>query len=202
MLSTTRLTLLGTTSRSATATASAPTRSSPLASQVLARRTLFTSKKPKPPGWKPFYKRRPILFTAIASPVVITASLGLSLLALFAYDASTYQHKHLNRVNVSEMAVEPERGGKKGLKVAKALVDDEDERTAASKGKKRLVIVGGGWGVSASAVMAGSLSRFVVELGDRADLCASLQSVGILKHLDPNEWHVTVVAPDNYFLFQ
>lgn len=27
------------------------------------------------------------------------------------------------------------------------------------------------------------------------------QSVGILKNLDPDEWHVVVVAPENYFLF-
>lgn len=28
-----------------------------------------------------------------------------------------------------------------------------------------------------------------------------LKAVGLLKHLDPDAWHVTVVAPDNYFLF-
>jgi NADH dehydrogenase FAD-containing subunit len=29
----------------------------------------------------------------------------------------------------------------------------------------------------------------------------SLQSVGMLKHLDPDLWHVTLIAPENYFLF-
>jgi hypothetical protein len=29
----------------------------------------------------------------------------------------------------------------------------------------------------------------------------SIQSVGILKELDPDIWHVTVVSPENYFLF-
>lgn len=28
-----------------------------------------------------------------------------------------------------------------------------------------------------------------------------VQAVGMLKHLDPDQWHVTLIAPDNYFLF-
>jgi NADH dehydrogenase len=91
------------------------------------------------------------LFTAIASPVVIAASFGVALAGLFAYDASTYRHKHLDKVNVADLAVEPERGGPKQLKIARALVDDDqDEQRRSNKDKQRLVIVGGGWGVSAA----------------------------------------------------
>jgi NADH dehydrogenase len=51
---------------------------------------------------------------------------------------------------VDPLALRPERGGKKNLKVATVLMDDQDERMIASsgEGKKKLVIVGGGWGVS------------------------------------------------------
>ncbi|KAI5481020.1 NADH-ubiquinone oxidoreductase 64 kDa subunit [Pseudohyphozyma bogoriensis] len=47
-----------------------------------------------------------------------------------------------------------------------------DNDPTHEEGKQRMVIVGGGWG-----------------------------SVGLLKNLDPDQWHVTVVAPENYFLF-
>ncbi|BGP13049.1 hypothetical protein JCM10213_000946 [Rhodosporidiobolus nylandii] len=129
---------------------------------------------PKAPKKPPFYRTHPYLTVLIASPFLITGSLAAALLGLWAYDASTYHHPHTDKVPVDPLALEPERGGKKGLKVAAALVDDRDARMINSSGedKKRLVIVGGGWG-----------------------------SVGILKHLDPDVWHVTVVAPDNYFLF-
>ncbi|GAA5971253.1 hypothetical protein JCM11641_008283 [Rhodosporidiobolus odoratus] len=133
---------------------------------------------PPPPGGKPpkapFYRTHPYWTALLVSPVIITGSLGAALLGLWAYDASTYHHPHKDQVPVDPLALAPERGGKKNLKVAKALVDDRDARMVNSSGedKKRLVVVGGGWG-----------------------------GVGILKHLDPDVWHVTVVAPENYFLF-
>lgn len=102
------------------------------------------------------YKRHPVLFTSIAVPTAIVASLGVSLLLLLGYDASTYADKHLDTVAVSPLALDPERGGKKNLKVAKVLVDDEDEQCVASSKKQRLVVVGGGWGVSCGSL--GSLS--------------------------------------------
>lgn len=142
------------------------------------QRTLFglskRNKQPKPPGWKPFYKRHPGWTAAAATPLIIVGSLGLTLLGLWAYDASTYHHPHDIKVPVDPLALNPERGGKKNLKIATALVDDLDDNRVGSSGKdkKKLVIVGGGWA-----------------------------SVGILKHLDPELWHVTLVAPENYFLF-
>ncbi|SCV67352.1 BQ2448_5998 [Microbotryum intermedium] len=136
-------------------------------------RTLFTSSKPRPPGWKPLYRRRPVIFTCIALPATLLVSVGLIGAGLLAYDASTYHEKHIKNVNVDPLALSPHRGGKKNLKIAEVLIDDTDDENHTKLSKKqRMVIVGGGWG-----------------------------SVGILKHLDPDQWHVTVVAPDNYFLF-
>lgn len=118
------------------------------------QRSLFglskSKKEPKPPGWKPFYKRHPGWTAAAATPLVIVGSLGLTLLGLWAYDASTYHHPHDIKVPVDPLALNPERGGKKNLKIATALVDDlDDNRVGASgKDKKKLVIVGGGWAVS------------------------------------------------------
>lgn len=105
-------------------------------------------RKPHPPGWKPLYRRRPLLFGLLATPVLVTGSLGVCLLGLLGYDASTYADKHLDKVAVNPLALLPTRGGKKNLKVAEALVDDEDEGRRISSKKQRLVVVGGGWGVS------------------------------------------------------
>ncbi|GAA6062318.1 hypothetical protein JCM10212_006870 [Sporobolomyces blumeae] len=136
-----------------------------------------TSSSPLPLAKKPrpFYRRHPYWFALGVSPIVITASLGVTLLVLLGYDASTYSHSSPHDgQRVDPLALRPERGGKKNLKVAQVLMDDQDERMVKSsgEGKQKLVIVGGGWG-----------------------------AVGILKHLDPDLWHVTVVSPDNYFLF-
>lgn len=110
------------------------------------RRTLF-SRAQKPPGWQPFYRRHPRVFALLAAPFVVGGSLGVALLGLWAYDASTYHHPHAGRVPVDPVALRPERGGKKNLKIAASLIDDLDERLVNARDKKRLVIVGGGWGV-------------------------------------------------------
>ncbi|KAL8968854.1 MAG: hypothetical protein Q9183_002277 [Haloplaca sp. 2 TL-2023] len=70
-------------------------------------------------------------------------------------------------------ALYPRRGGPKNLPIAETLVDDDDcpENTRA-KNKPKLVILGSGWG-----------------------------SVALLKQLNPEDYHVTVVSPVNYFLF-
>lgn len=126
------------------------------------QRTLFglskSKKDPKPPGWKPFYRRHPGWTAAAATPFVILGSLGVTLLGLWAYDASTYHHPHAAKVPIDPLALNPERGGKKNLKIATALIDDlDDNRVGASgKDKKRLVIVGGGWGVSCARAMSQS----------------------------------------------
>jgi len=99
---------------------------------------------------------------------------GALVVAFFVYDASTYKEEtHKGDIPVSEAALFPERGGPKNLPIAQVLVDDEDcETMLEQKYKPKLVILGTGWG-----------------------------SVAMLKELNPGDYHVTVVSPDNYFLF-
>ena len=69
---------------------------------------------------------------------------------IFIHDALTYTHKHVHCVPVSPLALHPKSGGPKNLPIARVQVDDEeDEENVKLAEKPRLVIVGGGWGVSA-----------------------------------------------------
>lgn len=139
--------------------------STPTSSDTVSTQSA-TPKRPR------FYSRHPIIFTIVAFPFLLSGSVGIIIVGLLAYDATTYQDKHVERVARDELSLHPIRGGKKNLKIAEVLVDDDDDRARNHNKKQKLVIIGGGWG-----------------------------SVGILKHLDRDLWHVTVVSPDNYFLF-
>lgn len=99
---------------------------------------------------------------------------GLAVGAFFIYDATTYrEHAVASDVHVSQLALNPRKGGPKNLPIAEALIDDDDTEESKKKKKKpKLVILGGGWG-----------------------------SVALLKELNPEDYHVTVVSPANYFLF-
>lgn len=100
---------------------------------------------------------------------------GSLVLAFFLYDASTYREMpdQMGDIPVSEKALSPRRGGPKNLPIAEVLVDDEDcDTMREQKDKPKLVILGTGWG-----------------------------SVAMLKELNPGDYHVTVVSPNNYFLF-
>ena len=96
------------------------------------------------------------------------------MIAFFVYDASTYREDlSFSDIPVSENALSPKRGGPKNLPIASALVDDDDcPDNSKLKGKPKLVILGSGWG-----------------------------SVALLKTLNPDDYHITVVSPVNYFLF-
>ncbi|KAK7748933.1 hypothetical protein SLS53_000958 [Cytospora paraplurivora] len=100
--------------------------------------------------------------------------IGLAFGAFFIYDATTYSgHAHAHECDVSQLALHPRRGGAKNLPIAEALIDDEDtEDHKQRKDKPKLVILGGGWG-----------------------------SVALLKELNPEDYHVTIISPTNYFLF-
>ncbi len=102
------------------------------------------------------------------------AFLGIGVVGFFLYDASTYREDLSYRdIQVSELALNPRRGGPKNLPIAEVQIDDDDcEEMQRQKDKQKLVILGGGWG-----------------------------SVALLKTLNPEEYHVTVVSPTNYFLF-
>ncbi|KAK0637131.1 hypothetical protein B0T17DRAFT_613765 [Bombardia bombarda] len=100
--------------------------------------------------------------------------LGVGVVAFFLYDASTYSSHAIDAdIAVSALALNPRRGGPKNLPILEVAIDDDDtDEKRAQKGKPRLVILGGGWG-----------------------------SVALLKELNPDNYHVTVVSPTNYFLF-
>lgn len=109
------------------------------------------------------------------------ASLGLFIVisgglvvAFFIYDATTYREDpDTAELSVSELALNPRKGGPKNLPIAEYFVDDEeDEGMREQKHKPKLVILGTGWG-----------------------------SVALLKALIPGEYHVTIVSPSNHFLF-
>lgn len=99
---------------------------------------------------------------------------GTAVAGFFLYDASTYREDLSYRdIKVSDIALNPKRGGPKNLPIAEVLVDDDDcVEMLRQKDKPKLVILGGGWG-----------------------------SVALLKTLNPEDYHVTLVSPTNYFLF-
>lgn len=94
--------------------------------------------------------------------------------AFFLYDASTYREDLSYRdIQVSQIALSPRKGGPKNLPIAEVHIDDDDcAEMQRQKHKPKLVVLGGGWG-----------------------------SVALLKTLNPEEYHVTLVSPTNYFLF-
>ncbi|KAI9724134.1 MAG: hypothetical protein M1812_000853 [Candelaria pacifica] len=103
--------------------------------------------------------------------ILVTGGL---VVAFFIYDASTYRDDlTFSDIPVSELALNPRRGGPKNLPIAESLVDDEDSHEMSrQKDKPKLVILGTGWG-----------------------------SVAMLKLLHAGDYHITVVSPVNYFLF-
>ncbi|KAG0140668.1 hypothetical protein CROQUDRAFT_664901 [Cronartium quercuum f. sp. fusiforme G11] len=149
----------------------------PTLALALGLRRPFTSPPPPPP---PLSRRllptNPVLrtFTILGiSFGVVTASCGACLLGLLVYDATTYSHQHHERVPESTLSLTSHRGGRKHLKIADELLGDRDIGVAETdSGKPKLVIVGGGWG-----------------------------GVGVINSLNPDQYHVVVIAPENYNLF-
>jgi len=67
----------------------------------------------------------------------------------------------------------PRCGGPKNLPIAEHFVDDDDSpEKHNTKHKPKIVILGTGWG-----------------------------SIALLKTLNPEDYHVTVISPSNHFLF-
>lgn len=102
------------------------------------------------------------------------AIIGFGIVGFFLYDASTYREDLTYAdIKVSDLALSPRRGGPKNLPIAEVFIDDDDcPESLRQKDKPKLVILGGGWG-----------------------------SVALLKTLNPEDYHVTLVSPTNYFLF-
>ncbi|KAI9630207.1 hypothetical protein KEM48_012240 [Puccinia striiformis f. sp. tritici PST-130] len=88
-----------------------------------------------------------VLVIGFGSIGVVTASCVVCLLGLLAYDATTYSEKNIERVPVQPLALNPNRGGPKNLKIANYLVGDQDDPEFEKLcDKPKLVIIGGGWG--------------------------------------------------------
>lgn len=120
------------------------------------------------------FRLRNIVVKAFAYCGFFIVMTGGAVVAFFIYDATTYrEHPSAEDIPVSELALNPRRGGPKNLPVAEVLVGDNDsDAMQEQRDKPRLVILGTGWG-----------------------------SVALLKQLNPGDYHVTVVSPTNYFLF-
>ncbi|KAJ1024401.1 hypothetical protein NDA18_004568 [Ustilago nuda] len=92
---------------------------------------------------------------------------------ILSHDALTYREAHIDKVPLNPLALEPKRGGPKNLPILCSYPEDEqDELSKKLAGKERLVIVGGGWA-----------------------------AVGLLKSLDSEKYNVTLISPNNYYLF-
>ena len=129
------------------------------------------STKPLPVKRGPAFRFLYRLFAYTGAFGLVTSGL---VVAFFAYDASTYREDlSFSDIPVSATALNPRTGGPKNLPIAEVLVDDEDcVEMQTQKDKPKLVILGCGWG-----------------------------SVALLKSMNPGDYHITVVSPDNYFLF-
>ena len=112
---------------------------------AVARRFFATDVvPPKPPFQRTKMVAKVTTLLAVSSVVGILV-VGVGILA---HDAFTYNDRHVDRVPVNPLALNPERGGPKNLPIARVLMDDaDDEEAKLLAGKPRLVIVGGGWGV-------------------------------------------------------
>ncbi|OAA68321.1 NADH-ubiquinone oxidoreductase [Niveomyces insectorum RCEF 264] len=115
-----------------------------------------------------------LFYRALAMFGAFVAFIGLGVVAFFVYDASTYKHSaEHDDIAVSSLALNPRHGGPKNLPLYEVQIDDADcDERLRTKDKPKLVILGGGWG-----------------------------SVALLKELNPDDYHVTVISPTNYFLF-
>lgn len=136
----------------------------------------FASTTPSSPPPPPTQQGRLVRYAykALASLGLFILISGGLVVGFFVYDATTYRDApDSTELSVSEMALNPRRGGPKNLPIVEYFVDDEeDEQMVGQKHKPKLVVLGTGWG-----------------------------SVALLKQLIPGEYHVTVVSPSNHFLF-
>ncbi|EXJ74711.1 NADH dehydrogenase [Cladophialophora psammophila CBS 110553] len=145
---------------------------SPLIYRAPVGAVRYISTKELPNNKGPFIR---LCYRIFAWTGIFIVFSGTLVLAFFLYDASTYREEPepTGDIAVSEAALSPRRGGPKNLPIAEVLVDDEDcDHMREQKDKPKLVVLGTGWG-----------------------------SVAMLKELHPGDYHVTVVSPDNYFLF-
>ncbi|KAK9235825.1 hypothetical protein V1525DRAFT_364245 [Lipomyces kononenkoae] len=112
-----------------------------------------------------------VLFACVGAGVTTVTVL---IGGFFIYDATTYKElDDAQDVELSELALKPRVGGPKNLPILERYLDDEDcEIGKVSMTKPHLVILGSGWG-----------------------------AVAVLKNIKPTDYHITVISPQNHFLF-
>ncbi|KAG0670820.1 hypothetical protein C6P43_002837 [Kluyveromyces marxianus] len=105
---------------------------------------------------------------------MIASGLGALVVGFFIYDSTTYKSCDVpEEIKVPKLALNPEIGGPENLPILRETLDAYDsELKELASYKPKLVILGSGWA-----------------------------SVGLLKNLTPGDYDVTVVSPQNYFLF-
>lgn len=114
------------------------------------------------------------LYKVFASLGLFVVFSGLIVVGFFIFDATTYRDDpDATDVPVSHLALNPRRGGPKNLPIVEYYIDDDDcAEMKEQKHKPKLVILGTGWG-----------------------------SVALLKELNAGDYHVSVISPNNHFLF-
>lgn len=134
-----------------------------------------TQQQLPPPSVKrePFLKRHKFIKGVLWGGFSVVFGIGASIAVILAHDAMTYGHTNLETVTPSPLSLHPKPGGPKNLPVVSEFVEaEEDDFSRELKGKEKLVIVGGGWA-----------------------------AVSLLSKLEPGKYNVTLVSPNNFYLF-
>lgn len=120
------------------------------------------------------YRFGKLLKWSVITAGILASTFGTCLLAFFIYDSTTYKSSEVpEHINVPRLALSPELGGPENLPILKENLDTYDtELKEELSYKPKLVVLGSGWA-----------------------------SVGLLKSLKSGDYDVTVVSPQNYFLF-
>lgn len=130
--------------------------------QQIPVKSFFTAKRPLPgPGQAQlsravatqamlsFSQRHPYLSFTLRLCASTLFGFGVLLAAILGHDALTYTERHVDRVPVNPLSLHPRTGGKKNLPILDVNLGGEEDDEKVEMGKKpRLVIIGGGWGVS------------------------------------------------------
>lgn len=86
-------------------------------------------------------------FVRLGASAVV--GVGLIVGVILVHDAFTYSERHVERVPADPLSLHPRRGGKKNLPIIEVNLDGvEDDAKKGMQEKPRLVVIGGGWGVS------------------------------------------------------
>lgn len=127
---------------------------------------------PPPPRPNLLHRSRIVRWT-LWGTFSIVFGITASIALILAHDALTYRDTHLGDIPTSELALHPQPGGPKNLPIVNEFIEGEEDDFARDlKGKEKLVIVGGGWA-----------------------------AVALLQKLDPGKYNVTLISPNNFYLF-